>query len=283
MRTGLKYSLFTIALSVAFAGAAQAEDHWVKDPDTDCMIWSPDPIEPDTKVSWSGACQGTGKGGPAYGVGKLVWTEGGVEIGVYEGGLSLGKLSNSGELKIREKAGDKFTVARGVFAEGALNGYGEVDSPDGGTYRGGFNDGKYEGEGVLVNAAGDRYEGQFKDGKPHGIGIYTGKDGEEYKGDYLTGKPDGLGIPVGARSGIYVGEFQDGVPSGSGMVEDKTTGRYHGQFAKGEPNGFGTYVGGDGTVYQGKFVNGLPDGTVLMTEAAGETKVQTWEDGKAVK
>jgi hypothetical protein len=108
MKTGLKYSLFTIALSVAFAGAAQAEDHWVKDPDTDCMIWSPDPIEPDTKVSWSGACQGTGKGGPAYGVGKLVWTEGGVEIGVYEGGLSLGKLSNSGELKIREKADDKF-------------------------------------------------------------------------------------------------------------------------------------------------------------------------------
>jgi hypothetical protein len=136
MKTGLKYSLFTIALSVAFAGAAQAEDHWVKDPDTDCMIWSPDPIEPDTKVSWSGACQGTGKGGPAYGVGKLVWTEGGVEIGVYEGGLSGGKLSNSGELKIREKADDKFTVARGVFAEGALNGYGEVDSPDGGTYRG---------------------------------------------------------------------------------------------------------------------------------------------------
>ncbi len=263
---------------LALCGAAQAET-WLEDEETGCRVWSPDPAEPGDVLTWSGGCLG----GHAEGEGTLVLTNNGAELGRYEGTMSDGRFEGEGNLKTRESMDDGFVEVRASFAEGLPQGYGELDLPDGSTYRGDFNKGEFHGFGTYVEADGDRYEGQFKDGKPHGAGSFTGADGEEYSGDFFDGERAGLGILIGAVDGVYLGEFSEGMPSGSGVYEDGTTGRYHGQFANGQPHGFGSYVAADGRAYQGRFADGKLDGLVLVTEADGTARTETWKDGAPVK
>ncbi|MGI9201101.1 MAG: MORN repeat-containing protein [Woeseiaceae bacterium] len=279
MKMTVKYGLFLLTFLPSIAQPITANaDTWIKDPETDCKIWSPDPMQPGDKVSWTGGCLG----GLASGPGTASVTNDGVELGVYDGTLVDGKFDGAGVLKLRKGKDDKFIEVRSSFKNGLAQGYGEIDNPNGSSYQGDFDAGEFDGSGIYVAANGDRYEGQFKDGEPHGLGHFIAKDGEEYQGDFLGGKRFGLGIHISSTGGIYVGEFKDGLPSGSGMFEDKQGGRYHGQFAMGKPNGFGTYVAGDDATWQGFFVNGVPDGIALMSKD-GDAKVQTWRNGKVAK
>lgn len=116
-----------------------------------CRVWNyGNPrYEPFT---WSGACVD----GRASGKGRLVFRAG---EGVYEGGMSAGKM----------------------------HGHGVLTWSDGFRYEGELHNGKQHGTGSLVRASGERYDGGWREGKPHGHGAYTAAGGEAFEGAWRGG------------------------------------------------------------------------------------------------
>jgi len=247
-------ALIASAQTMLLAGAASA-DSWLKDPITECEIWSAEEAGAKESATWSGACHD----GKAHGLGNLVWYATGELLGTYRGEMRAGKLHGSGQLKLKNEETGKFD-----------------------TYTGAFVDGDPKGDGVLVTSQGWKLDGTFDgsfDGAA-GIAFYETEEGEVYYGDVKDDKRHGLGTLVQGDKDVYFGEFEAGVASGIGFSETADGGQYAGEFKSGAPNGFGSFRAPDDTVYQGRFENGVPDGTVLVTKPDGSSSVETWADGK---
>ena len=131
--------------------AEQPNPDWSTAENQTCRVWNygNPKYEPFT---WSGACVD----GRASGEGRLVFRAG---DGVYEGGMSAGKM----------------------------HGHGVLTWSDGFRYEGELRDGMQHGTGTLVRASGERYDGGWREGKPHGHGAYTAAGGEAFEGAWRDG------------------------------------------------------------------------------------------------
>ena len=69
-----KAMLGVVAVTLPLS-AASAGDTWIKDTDSGCEIWSPEPVGANSVLAWSGGCNG----GKAEGMGTLTWMEGSME------------------------------------------------------------------------------------------------------------------------------------------------------------------------------------------------------------
>jgi hypothetical protein len=249
----LRVRLISAALLLGLAHPVLAEEYyWIKATNLDCMVWSDEAMEPNEKVTWSGACANA----KVDGRGKLTWTKKGKPFGTYEGVMKAGKFNGIGTIK--------------VVVDGGTN-----------ELTGTFKDGDLIGAGVFKDATGGVYEGELENGKPHGHG-YMKQGDEEYVGSFENGLRHGYGLSLGPQT-AYLGEFDKDVATGSGILEDEVGGRYHGQFKGNKPDGFGTYVASDGAIYQGRFVDGEADGKMMVWSSSSATPVvETWKNGKKV-
>ena len=175
---------WSIGLALCAAAGAVAAETWLKDPITECGIWSDDD-KVARVVSWSGAC-GDGK---ATGEGVLmVMSEGKLDIR-YAGSMVGGKATGLGLVHYRTEGG--FASYAGEFADSELSGRGFSEHPDGSHYEGEFAKDEPHGVGSYTTADGARYQGEFRDGTPAGKGTYTAPNGDMYYGSFANSKPEG--------------------------------------------------------------------------------------------
>lgn len=188
--------------------AVAAADSWIKDPITDCAVWSDKPAGARV-VSWSGACVD----GKASGEGALVvMSDGAVDVR-YEGAMAGGKATGLGLVSYRTASG--FAHYAGQLEESTLHGRGFNLLPDGSRYTGEFANDVPHGAGSYTAPDGSRYQGEFEKGEPHGNGYDVRPDGETYYGQYADGQRQGRGWIRYPNGDDLFGEFRDGVPHGT--------------------------------------------------------------------
>ncbi len=266
------------ALSLSMADSSHA-DIWLKDPTTDCQVWSGDDGSSKEIISWSGAC----KEDQAIGMGSLVITDiDGLAL-VFNGEMKAGKLDGWGTLKFRNSDTGEFDRYIGNFENSMPKGNGIYDSSEGWRLEGYFDGAFDSGEGTLYLDENDAViRGEFKQGELGGDAfIYYETDaGEMYFGDMSDGARDGFGTLVHANDDSYVGEFEKGVASGVGIYEYDKGGLVMGEFRSGSPNGVATVIDANDVSYQGVFSDGQADGLILVTQPDGSQTVETWVDGE---
>ena len=133
------------------------------------LAWISRPAPAKMKLYWTGGCAK----GYAEGIGVLkqefvFFRENGLIK--YEGTMIDGKYSGVGELVWVGKRIAKGQKYIGSFADGDLDGKGEIRFPDGRRYSGYWKNGRYEGSGVYSSPTFGRFEGIFARGLPNGYG-----------------------------------------------------------------------------------------------------------------
>lgn len=276
LRLSMYVGLSVVGFALTVALPAAAKD-WAKDALTGCEVYMPDK-ESDEKVSWTGAC----RDGKASGSGVLVVINKNGLAGVFEGEAIDGRPEGEGRLAVKNEETGGVDIYTGGFANGTLDGDGELVSSAGWTYTGAFKEGEEHGAGTIKTDNGDSFRSEFKNGEPVGPALvfYKTAEGETYFGEAENKQRSGQGHLIKANDDVYVGEFEEGVASGAGTYDAAGGGVYIGTFAEGSPNGFGTYEAANGDIYQGHFVNGQPTGTILVTKNGTEQSVETWENGE---
>ena len=136
---------------------------------SNCLAWISRPAPAKMKLYWTGGCAK----GYAEGIGVLkqefvFFRENGLIK--YEGTMIDGKYSGVGELVWVGKRIAKGQKYIGSFADGDLDGKGEIRFPDGRRYSGYWKNGRYEGSGVYSSPTFGRFEGIFARGLPNGYG-----------------------------------------------------------------------------------------------------------------
>jgi hypothetical protein len=165
-----------ICFFVCLAPSALA-DQWVFDPQTNCQVWSSDPV-PGESVQWTGECLD----GKATGTGVVQWYLDGEPYQRYEGWLQDGRMNGEGEY---------------------------VWQQDNHRYIGGFSDDRMAGEGKYTWPDGSYYIGQYKDGFAHGKGRHVWPNGSEYVGEYRDGKRNGFGTMTLMRDDPGIESYGD--------------------------------------------------------------------------
>ncbi len=268
-------------LSLGVASSSHA-DIWVKDPTTDCRVWSGDDGSAKEVASWSGACAD----GKAIGRGTLVATDKDGLAVVFNGEMKAGKMDGRGAMKFRNDETGKYDRYIGNFKNSTPKGNGIYDSSEGWRLQGYFDGAFDSGDGTMYLDENEAViKGEFKDGKMVGDAFmyYKTKQGETYFGDIANRARDGFGTLIHANEETYVGEFEKGVASGIGSYEYANGSIVIGQFAKGSPNGAATVIAADGVSYQGTFKDGKAEGKILVTKADGSQSVETWVKGEKQK
>ncbi len=279
-----KYALMAAGVAVLSLGVASSShaDIWVKDPTTDCQVWSGDDGSAKEVVSWSGACAD----GKAVGVGSLVATDKDGLALVFNGEMKAGKMDGWGSMKFRNDETGKYDRYIGNFENSTPKGDGIYDSSEGWRLQGYFDGAFDTGDGTLFIDKDDAViRGEFKDGELAGDAFmyYKTKEGETYFGDIANKARDGFGTLIHANEDVYVGEFEKGVASGIGSYEYANGSIVIGQFAKGSPNGAATVIAADGVSYQGTFKDGKAEGMILVTKSDGNQSIETWVNGEKQK
>ncbi|WIY24267.1 OmpA family protein [Parasedimentitalea psychrophila] len=265
------------------AGQATAgpDGSWLRDPLTNCMIWTSGDSVTGEGATWTGSCIN----GMANGRGSLIyWDAKGFETR-YDGDVLNGKADGVGKVWYRNDDGSGFESIEGTFKSGEPIGNVLVLSSNGYSFEGELIAGSDHGIGKLTTPEGWVVDGEIMDGT--GVGpllvYYESDEGEIYFGDAENNQRHGFGTLVSTDDTSYVGEFEEGSPSGSGMLESANGSSFLGKFAGGSPNGAGTAFDPDGTSYQGSFINGKPEGIILVTMPDGSQSVETWNSGSKVE
>jgi hypothetical protein len=152
-----------------------------------CQAWSAYPARAKLKLKWTGTCVD----GYAHGHGKLMqefifhgekaWVQ-------FDGFLAKGKHSGNGELTWHGKRVAKGQKYVGNFAEGSLNGKGEMRFSDGRYFKGYWKNDRYEGSGVYGSPTFGRLEGMFSNGLPNGYGRHFDTTGRlRMEGNFSNG------------------------------------------------------------------------------------------------
>lgn len=102
--------------------------------------------------------------GKKHGKGKFTWADG----SFYEGDFSEGVFHGAGVYYFKEYN----KTYTGGFANGKIEGPGEMKWDDGRAFYGNFVNGKEEGEGTFKYANGNFYIGPFKEGKQNGYAVH---------------------------------------------------------------------------------------------------------------
>jgi len=104
--------------------------------------------------------------GKKHGQGKMIYTNGKIEEGLFEY--------------------NKFVKAKsGCIFGDCENGYGTYEWPEGDKYYGNHKYGKRNGYGKYTWANGDKYAGNLKNNEKHGQGTYTLANGKKVTGEWL--------------------------------------------------------------------------------------------------
>ncbi|XXQ36735.1 MORN repeat-containing protein 5 [Plasmodiophora brassicae] len=104
----------------------------------------------------------------------------------------------------------------GQWADGCLNGEGEVMAADGSfSFRGRFKHGLRAGFGVYSHEDGWRYEGHYLDDKRNGHGKWTDIDGQLLEGQWRADLFEGHGRVMLANGMILEGQFTKWAPGAS--------------------------------------------------------------------
>lgn len=279
-----KYALMAAGMAGLSLGVASSShaDIWVKDPTTDCQVWSGDDGSAKEVVSWSGACVD----GKAIGVGSLVASDKEGLAVVFNGEMKGGRMDGWGSIKFRNDETGEYDRYIGNFENSTPMGNGIYDSSEGWRLQGYFDGAFDSGEGTLYLDKDEAViKGEFKEGKlvDDALIYYETKEGEIYFGEIADSARNGFGTLVHANDEVYVGEFENGVASGTGVYEYESGAQVIGEFAQGSPNGAATVMAVNGDSYQGIFKNGKADGLVLVTKADGSQSVETWVNGEKQK
>lgn len=274
-----------ILLAAALAGLSLSmmdvshADIWLKDPTTDCQIWSGDDGSAKEIISWSGSCAED----KAIGAGTLVSTDiDGLAL-VFNGEMKAGKLDGWGSLKFRNSDSGEFDRYIGNFENSTPKGNGIYDSSEGWRLEGYFHGAFDSGEGTLYLDENDAViRGEFKEGELVGDSFiyYLTPEGEMYFGDMKDGARDGFGTLVHANDDSYAGEFEKGVAAGVGVYEYDSGAMVMGEYENGSPNGRATVIDVNDVAYQGVFKDGQADGLILVTKPDGSQSVETWVNGE---
>ena len=159
-----KYALMAAGmagLSLGVAGSSHA-DIWVKDPTTDCQVWSGDDGSAKEVASWSGACAD----GKTIGRGTLVTTDKDGLAVVFNGEMKAGKMDGWGSMKFRNDETGKYDSYIGNFENSTPKGDGIYDSSEGWRLQGYFDGAFDTGEGTLYMDKDEAViRGEFKDGE----------------------------------------------------------------------------------------------------------------------
>lgn len=185
---------------------------------------------------------------------------------------SDGSLKNGIDTFRIEEAKATYT---GNFADGKINGNGELVCDDETVYKGEFVNGAMEGQARVYWNIGICYEGYVKGGQFTQDGSFVDENGDFYKIadaekaialDNLVfynsdnTLKDGKSRVVMHFSDIYDGEFADGKANGTGELYKNDKLFYSGDFVDGVMSGYGEIYYDDGTRYEGEVKDNKRDG-----------------------
>jgi len=124
--------------------------------------------------------------GKKHGQGKMTYTNGKIEEGLFEN--------------------NKFVKARsGCVSGDCKNGYGKYEWPAGDKYSGNYKNGYRNGYGTYTWANGDKYTGNLKNNEKHGQGTYTWVSGDKWKGKWENDERNGYGTLTWADGYVTTG------------------------------------------------------------------------------
>lgn len=135
--------------------------------------------------------------GKKHGQGKMIYTNGKIEEGLFEY--------------------NKFVKAKsGCVSGDCKNGYGKYEWPGGDKYSGNYKDGYRNGFGTYTWANGDKYVGNLKYNETDGFGTYTWANGNKYVGNFMDNEKYGQGTFTWASGDKWKGNWQNDARNGYG-------------------------------------------------------------------
>jgi hypothetical protein len=199
--------------------------------------------------------------------------------GDYAGECVNGLAAGKGVLTLYSNGATVFTMT-GNFADGILNGPGEIKYKDEAVNGGNYNDGLLQGQGYSRSLrTGLEFNGAFANGRPHGMGTTTFRNGDKWVGEWKNGIRDGEFTMTWANGERYVGMIKDKGREGRGTHWKPPDIKYEGEWRNDKPNGYGTETGRMGK-YVGSFKDGLYHGQGVFSSVDGRKSEGEWHTGK---
>jgi len=202
--------------------------------------------------------------------GKGYWEQDGCR---YEGIFIDHKLNGEGQITC-----DYGYLAKGLFKDDVLNGYGFESWENGTVYEGEYKDGYLHGEGKKNFADGSREFGTFLEGEQNGFGTTIWDTGTKYEGDWVKGVGVGKATMT-YNTGVYVGQTDKTLEHGKGTYTWDDGDVYTGKWVYGQRTGKGIFKWANGDVYNGYFNNGVLEGKGEYIYANGNKFVGSFKNG----
>jgi|GEM_PF-2214670 len=172
-------------------------------------------------------------------------------------------------------------VDSGKIVGNVDNGYGEMISPEGWSYKGQWKNGKRHGQGSCVWDDGkSQYDGHWKFDFPDGKGTGSWADGSTCTGQWKKGEQSGKCTLIGADGSIYEGDMCQGYKNGKGVITWPNGEKFDGYWMDDNIYGQGVYTWPDGKRYEGEMYYNFKHGSGILEFSNGTKIVGEWQDGR---